>query len=111
MSKHTPGKWEITEDRLGVCVGLNNFLHPTESRVLTEDECEKEDVEPCDDYSIADCSGGFLARPSEECEANARLIAAAPELLDMLIELLAFPNNEPIREKARKIIAAAEGKE
>lgn len=123
MSKHTPGPWELTTDGLGVCVALNSFLHPTEPRKLTESECEKEGVEPCDDYTIADCSDGLLARPSEECEANARLIAAAPELYRVvcmdrdkhLMGKAAFAKKygidwEKINDERLKAIAKAEGK-
>jgi hypothetical protein len=113
MSKHTPGPWEVTKDNLGVCVGLNVFLHPEEPRRMTEEECEKEEIDPCDDYSIADCSGGILARPSEECEANARLIAAAPELLEACKEALKNCDGRTQPTLTRKLsqaIAKAEGK-
>lgn len=49
---------------------------------------------------------------TEEARANARLIAAAPELLEALIELCAAPNKhrpERVWDQARAAIAKAKG--
>ncbi len=65
MSKHTPGPWRV--------------VHKT--RVETAD----------DRFTIAS-AGPTAFSPSylSECEANAALIAAAPDLLDMLYRALPF---------------------
>ena len=60
--KHTPGPWEYGEER-GCC----REIHADNGPEL---------------YAIAQARHG----DPEICEANARLIAAAPELLDELIE-------------------------
>jgi len=59
MSGHTPGQWFLRGDDPCLVV------------------CEAEY------FAIADCAGG-----TERDEANARLIAAAPDLLEALIECL-----------------------
>ena len=56
--KHTPGPWAVTDDKLGV-FSANMPLY--QNKV------------------IANC--GAVARERAENEANARLIAAAPDLL------------------------------
>lgn len=58
--KHTKGPWQVTPDK-----------------------CRIQTSEDAPDFEIADCNGG--AYPDiENIEANARLIAAAPELLEGL---------------------------
>ena len=42
---------------------------------------------------VADCSTFYQSAP-EECEANARLIAAAPDMLDALQEFIRVANSE-----------------
>lgn len=62
-TKHTPGKWHIdTADSTLIC--------------------------GADGYQT--CSTGYSHRPDDEAEANARLIAAAPELLECLQETLSL---------------------
>lgn len=62
MSKHTPGPWMLADDK---------------TRVITN--------ESVPDAEIADCESGFYCSKNiSECEANARLIAAAPEMLEAL---------------------------
>lgn len=97
---HTQGKWSVhvpsaTDKRLLI-------LHPDGQRVL------------------AQLSIGFLSPtrgeiPSEERLANLRLMAAAPELLDALEQLLAYhlmlgnsPDSSKVQE-ARAAIAKAKG--
>jgi hypothetical protein len=59
---------------------------------------------------IADCSHSGAHRPQAETEANARLIAAAPELLAALIEVVAEADRETTPFiKARAAIAKATG--
>ena len=53
----------------------------------------------------------YLAPSLGEADANARLIAAAPELLDALCELvIATPNDGPVVKKAQVAIAKAAGR-
>jgi hypothetical protein len=50
-------------------------------------------------------------RTEDETEANARLIAAAPDLLEALQAMLSVGQPEGLAEKARAAIAKAEGQE
>lgn len=70
QTKHTPGPWFLIND---ACVG-----GPVESG-WEQAGC-----------GIAHC--GMRARTSEEAAANARLIAAAPEMYEALKALLACPD-------------------
>lgn len=76
MNKHTPGPW-------GICKWDSKTI---EARIqyLHEDD---EDAEP-ESIVVADVYGGDLE--GREADANARLIAAAPELLEALKELIAW---------------------
>jgi hypothetical protein len=68
---------------------------------------------PSPDYDTV--AATFFDRPEDECEANARLVAAAPQLLEALQSLLrdekALDDDDPnlikTREKARAAIAKA----
>lgn len=104
-AKHTPGPWRVhtptaTERRLLV-------LHPDGERV------------------IARCSEGYNSPisgpiPKEEREANARLIAAAPDLLSALEHALAALDDAmknhthwiyaDAQQEALQAIAKAEGR-
>lgn len=86
----TPGPWRIRE----------NARH-------SPDEC---DLSICGDiWVLADINGPQYAHQ----EANARLIAAAPELLEALEEWLTVGNDmkarKAVRSKARAAIAKARG--
>lgn len=70
MSKHTPGPWNVIE---GVADGGGIAIGP-----------DLEDVGP---HALVTFNGG-------ESEANARLIAAAPEMLDALRLCLAGMEGE-----------------
>jgi hypothetical protein len=59
MSKHTKGPWHVFKD----------------SSIYSKHA----------DYTLAEIVAGMT---DEECDANARLIAAAPELLDLLNKVL-----------------------
>ena len=83
MNKHTPGPWEIIDKyRVHSALGADSG-----------DGC------PCDDrdgWLIADCSESYANVGGEHCplgdephEANIRLIAAAPDLLETLENLRA----------------------
>jgi hypothetical protein len=96
MTQHTPGPWTLTVDQ-GV-----QFID-TDNRIETVIEIVNGEagITPC--YATN--------------EADARLIAAAPDLLDVLVEFLCDQEtmnppyrNEAICERARAAIAKAEGK-
>lgn len=74
-AKHTPGPWSI----------------------ITSETCDLYAGIESDDFSIVvigypeeDDDGGVRGKTPEEALANAHLIAAAPELLEALIELRNF---------------------
>ena len=97
MSKHTPGPWEIQEHPNGIYKYISGPEHLEFAQVVW---CMEDDER------------------SPECEANARLIAAAPELLEAVEELLACTEGqaiynfmEPQKKKARAAIAKAKGEE
>jgi hypothetical protein len=88
-SGHTPGPW----------------------RVLPTPFCDRIEAEngPC----IAE-TGNWLAHEKVEQHANARLIAAAPDLLEALKELRVRewghgPSTDPLYARVRDAIAKAEG--
>lgn len=65
MSKHTPGPWSIhNEKSIGASDGKQMIAHVTSPHIVLK-----------------------WARSIDEINANARLIAAAPELLDMLVRM------------------------
>lgn len=87
---HTPGPWEADIEDVGT------LLH----RAVIGPRGEL--VADCDAYRLS----------GEETAANARLIAAAPDLLDALHELLRatdFDNDEPWIVKAHAAISKATG--
>lgn len=89
MSKHTPGKW---------------FLNTNLTQILNEDG-----------HTIANVSP-MGARTAEERDANARILHAAPELLEALkdaIETAEFEKHpfRPWHKKAKDVIARIQGGE
>ena len=62
-----------------------------------------------DDNFIASCgcNGTNATENLKRCKDNAVLISLTPELLSSVIDLLAFPNNHPIKQRARKLIERA----
>ena len=81
MSKHTPGPWEVINST-GVFSALG------------ADSGDGTPADINDGWNICDCSVGATAVDGEYVElgfdvqkANARLVAAAPDLLDTLVML------------------------
>ena len=91
MSKHTPGPWEVAyQDKNGQSVVKGEHIE------------------------VATCWHHCVGSIEKEMHANARLIAAAPELLEALKELMVAADRvsaEPVTwlGKARAAIAKAEG--
>ncbi|HEY6110569.1 MAG TPA: hypothetical protein VIV56_16825 [Gemmatimonadales bacterium] len=93
MSQHTPGEWRVQPMR-------PDIVRRYRISCVVGDRPER---------VLARCSG-------DDCEANARLIAAAPELLDALRFLVHYIElrprlepmvHEPLMAKARAALAAA----
>lgn len=94
MSTHTPGPWSVEIDHL---TQVHEFI-----RAYQEGEM----------FDIAS-----LSDDTKDIEANARLIAAAPDLLAALDDLLSYlegydhdyPEAAPKFDRARAAIAKAQG--
>ncbi len=73
MSKHTPGAW-VDDD----------FL------IMAEDGTQIANVSSIDDFPCIDEDNEphLVNQIAEECEANVRLIAAAPDLLNALTRIM-----------------------
>lgn len=115
MNKHTPGPWEACHD--GKCKCRQVWSIPGDCPVFTaNDKGEKVLVglihhEWGDDLDLI-----YGEIPAEQQEANARLIAAAPDLLEackLVLENIApkYSSYHICVEKLRAAISKAEGKE
>ena len=101
MSKHTKGPWAVVEHDHAICI-------QTESPSKTKYGASR--------YAAI---GGFDRNDRaqlEEARANARLIAAAPELLEALTDCVEHmhwtqPQGEAALKKAKAAIAKATGSE
>lgn len=82
-AKHTPGPWVAT-------------LRLAGTKSVRTAVCTKHDKMVCDTFRI----------PIEEAEANAALIAAAPELLALLIESLTGMTQTQYHDFEQRVIAA-----
>lgn len=94
MSGHTPGPWAVTKDKPRK-VTANGVLICT--AVLRNSATTKQNA---------------AGKGQEEAKANARLIAAAPALLEALVALVdSFEKHRPkeLWDAARAAIAAATG--
>ena len=97
-AKHTPGPW------IGAGPSFGDPLPRYTTEIVTEWEDE-------DGEALSICSLPFRHHDDEN-EANARLIAAAPELLEALKELTGHINERfsgGVWDRARAAIAKAEG--
>ena len=100
-TQHTPGQWHIRYPERGI--GKEN--------------CEKLTIGAETGIHVATIHTGtnHLGNPSKKAQANARLIAAAPEMLESLkfcVEALEVESGELCQahlQNARKAIAKAEG--
>jgi len=95
--RHTPGPWTYWRDN-------NQFRKPEEAYFIAP--------------AITLPTFAHVYNYPSEVKANARLIAAAPELYEhgkQVLRQLAFLNNSPVKEKdymnLAKAIAKVEGKE
>lgn len=109
MSEYTPGPWFVTED--GTMTG-HHFVVTTDEH--SDDFTEREDVAEISLPSWTKPNGlrgKKDQRHRAEAEANARLIAAAPDLLEALKAVVAVAGRGTVEfDRARAAIAKAEGK-
>lgn len=97
-SGHTPGPWAVEEPMDFELSIVEAGKPPHEWRFIAACPLDDDDVET-----------GF---PREEAEANARLIAAAPLLLEALLGVVAVADRKTDEfDRARAAIAAATGAE
>lgn len=108
MSAHTPGPWIVDEDD-PLCVGTPKSWYPKQVY---------------DVVTVLEGGDEYTAKANRKAEANARLIAAAPDLLEALKAIIAerdrflIPDQENapagtldyLYNNGRAAIAKAEGK-
>lgn len=104
MSKHTPGPWEV--ERWNWPMEMTGRYH----RVLNHERFPTAFIPAWSE------PGPFEVDGSDEAQANARLIASAPELLEALKEIVDAADGDGWNQldasfkKARAAIAKATGK-
>lgn len=91
--QHTPGPWEVVRGRHGHITGV----------WIACREPFRQIVGSVDD--------GFAITPTPTDEANARLIASAPDLLKALRDAVKDELGDDWRTRARAVIARATGAE
>ncbi len=113
---HTPGPWAYRPDPEYDDWGIVRAPVTEQGRLVGPIICQARDPEALDEITL----NGHRAARTDPWEANARLISAAPELLDMLIEVFPYvegllddeaykPNRiRAIVNKMRRVIAKAE---
>lgn len=120
MSKHTPGPWKADQGiRSQAKLVYINILHGKDRVSSASVYGHKTDGSPAGKEYV-DRYGDKRQKPvisAEECRANARLIAAAPDLLEALEKTLtwltSYPGNGAITayDQARAAIAKAAGQQ
>lgn len=91
-SKYTPSPW-----RYNLYDSETNFI-------LSNIDIDADDEGRSRDFGCSILEGSLLAEDSEELQANARLIAAAPDLLETLQSLIAATEKSlslPLEEMAQ----------
>lgn len=93
MSEHTPGPWKV----------FRGSRHQSDRNYMAVIDS----IPDVDGKVVANCIC-HIASTNEDAEANAKLIAAAPELLEALEKIL-IADYAVSRENARNAIAKAKG--
>lgn len=110
--KHTPGPWYVLDFRATHLVD-QGWICPAIDRILITNKQAKE-IEACAGADCVIARIQFDNRPEQLTEfnlADARLIAAAPELLEALKGVLHIADRETNEfDAARAAIAKAEGR-
>jgi len=96
-TQHTPGPWVMDDEYGTEIIGSGKIVAVTMNQMLATKAQQKKGVLGFDDV--------------EQIKANARLIAAAPELLEALerMVLICEAYNGLEAKKARAVIAKAKG--
>ncbi len=87
MSKHTPAPWHLTENSDGLARGIHGAHGPVLVNIVNW--------------------GGISRANSENGQANARLIAAAPDLLEALVAVNDFISGKPDAVEPFGLVRAA----
>jgi hypothetical protein len=107
-AKHTPGPWFIDESKGPILQGGAKATVGVWAQARFDEACDSDDdeIEPEDEKWVCGAWGTL----SHEDIANARLIAAAPDLLEALEDLLSGRDSDiDWRVAARAAIAKAKG--
>ena len=107
-TQHTPGPWRTADMHKH---GL--YMNDGAASVVQADEAAEED-EPIQHIAFVSCHADYKRGTGHkaQCEArdaNARLIAAAPELLALVREMAEGGHLALLRAKAAALVAKAEG--
>jgi hypothetical protein len=100
VSGHTPGPWKQQAERqAGLVAAIRIKAEGATIAYVAGDD------------TVEDVKGRIWERVSDEASANARLVAAAPDLLDALRTMLTYATKADSKAvaKARAAIAKAEG--
>ena len=101
-NQHTPGPWEYKSGGEGAfpqVILAKSMPYSDGSGGADHDEYLTINVGP----SAKGLADGYLSNDAETCEANARLIAAAPELLEALKDMVTIT----VTTASRKYVASS----